>query len=243
MKRIALLLGSVVALAACTSQEPAKPTPPPALPKPAPVAEAPKPEAPKAGDAGTPDAKPLGMMEKYALWKAQKEADEKLAKELAEQESARLRKFDKTKLPVHQKLLAFEKKTRKDLDDAAEKLKGQSDAGAQMEKVAEKLRKPIEAQAKILRKMDPSGGNSNIGTDHDVVLNALANDYPAALAAAAAGDEKPLAEVRKEVDRRFDKMDKWLEEVKTSSDAKPGQEAKPAHAGKPGKAAKKGKKK
>jgi len=242
MKRIALVLGSVVALAACSSQEPAKPTSPPTPPKPAPVAEAPKPEAPKAGDAGTPDAKPLGMMEKYALWKAQKAADEKLAKELAEQEAARLRKFDKSKLPVHQKLLAFEKKTRADLDATAEKLKGQSDAGAQIEKIAEKLRKPIEAQAKILQKMDPSGGNSNLGTDHDVNLNLLANDYPAALAAAAAGDEKPLAEARKELDRRFDKMDKWLEEVKTSNDAKPGKEAKPAKPAKPGKAGKKGKK-
>jgi len=215
MKRIALLLGiGMVALAACSSQEPAKPAPPPAPPKPAPVAEAPRP-----ADAGSPDGKPLGMMEKYALWKAQKEADE----------------FDKGKLPMHTKLLAFEKKTRKDLDDAAEKLKGQSDAGAQMEKIAEKLRKPIEAQAKILRKMDPTGGNSNIGTDHDVNLNLLANDYPAGLAAAAAGDEKPLAEVRKELDRRFDKMDKWLAEVKTSSD-------KPAKAEKADKPAK-GKKK
>jgi hypothetical protein len=234
MKRIALLFGiGMVALAACTSQEPAKPTPPPAPPKPAPVVE-----APKSTDAGSPDAR-LGMMEKYALWKAQKEADEKLAKQLAEEEAARLRKFDKTKLPVHLKLLAFEKKTRKDLDEAAEKLKGQTDAGAQLEKVAEKLRKPIEAQAKILRKMDPSGGNSNIGTDHDVNLNLLANDYPAALAAAAGGDEKPLADVRKELDRRFDKMDKWLEEVKTANASQPSKEAKPA---KPTKAGKKGKK-
>lgn len=232
MKRIPLLLGiGMVALAACSSQEPAKPTPPPAPPKPAPVAEAPKPT-----DAGSPDARPLGMMEKYALWKAQKEADEKLAKELAEQESVRLRAFDKGKLPVHTKLLAFEKKTRKELDEAAEKLKGKPDAGAQMEKIAEKLRKPIEAQAKILRKMDPSGGNSNIGTDHDVNLNLLANDYPAALAAAAAGDDKPLAEVSKELDKRFDKMDKWLVEVKNSKD-------KPAKADKVAKADKKAKKK
>jgi hypothetical protein len=226
MNRIALLLGiGMVALAACSSQEPAKPTPPPAPAKPAPVAEAPKP------DAGSPDTRP-GMMERYAIWKAQKEADEKLAKQLADEESARLRAFDKTKLPIHLKLLAFEKKARKDLDAAAEKLKGQADAPAQMEKFAEKLRKPIEAQAKILRKMDPSGGNSNIGTDHDVNLNLLANDYPAALAAAAGGDEKPLLDVRKELDKRFDKMDKWLVEVK---DSKPVKEAKPAKAAKKGK--------
>lgn len=195
--------------AGCTENQPPKPAPSPATPKPV-VAEAPKPAS---ADGGTADAR-LGMMERYAIWKAQKEADEKLAKQLAEEEAARLRKFDKSKLPLHTKLLAFEKKTRKDLDDAAEKLKGKPDAPAQMEKLAEKLRKPIEAQAAILRKMDPSGGNSNIGTDHDVILNLLANDYPAALAAAMSGDEKPLAEVRKETDKRFQKMDAWIDEIK-----------------------------
>jgi hypothetical protein len=62
--------------------------------------------------------------------------------------------------------------------------------------------------------MDPSGGNSNIGTDHDVSLNLLANDYPAALAAAMAGDEKPLAEARAELDKRTKKMESWLDEIK-----------------------------
>jgi hypothetical protein len=178
-------------------------------------------------------------MEKHALWLAKKEADEKLAKELAAEESARLRKFDKTKLSTHVALLTFEKKTRKILDDAAESLKGKPDAAAQMEKVAEKQRKPIEAQAKILRKMDPSGGNSNIGTDHDVSLNLLANDYPAALAAAAAGDEKPLVDVRKELDSRVKKMESWLDEVKTAKDTQAADEPK---ATKPAKSEKKGKK-
>jgi hypothetical protein len=86
--------------------------------------------------------------------------------------------------------------------------------------------------------MDPTGGNSNIGTDHDVSLNLLANDYPAALAAAAGGDEKPLADVTKELDKRFAKMDGYLAELKT------WKAPKAAKAAKPGKAAKgkKGKK-
>ena len=83
--------------------------------------------------------------------------------------------------------------------------------------------------------MDPTGGNSNIGTDHDVSLNLLANDYPAALATAAGGDEKPLAELRTELDKRFAKMDKWLEDVKTSKAAKPAKAERPAKAGKQGK--------
>ena len=230
MNRISMLVGLALAFPACNEPEPPKPVAPP---KPAKVEEPPKPVA----DAGTGDARKLGMMEKYEIWKAQKAADEKLAKENAEQEAASLRAFDKSKLPVHLKLLAFERKLRKDLDAAAEKLKGKSDAAAQMEKLGEKNRKPIEAQAAILRKMDPKGGSSNIGTDHDVNLNLLANDYPAALAASLAGDEKPLADVRKELDKRFDKMDKWLDEVKASKPAKPEKASKAA------KGAKKGKKK
>jgi hypothetical protein len=232
MKRIVTFfgLGIVAFVAGCT--EPAKPTPPPPT-KPAPVVEAPKP-----ADGGAADAH-LGMMERHAIWLAKKQADEKLAKELAEAEEARLRKFDKTKLATHLALLAFEKKTRKAFDDAAEGLKGKPDAAAQMEKMADKQRKAIEAQAKILRKMDPTGGNSNIGTDHDVSLNLLANDYPAALAAAAAGDEKPLVDVRKELDSRVKKMESWLDEVKTAKDTQAADEPK---ATKPAKSEKKGKK-
>jgi len=145
-------------------------------------------------------------------------------------------------LATHLALLGFEKKTRQALDDAALSLKGKPDAATQLEKIADKQRKAIEAQAKILRKMDPTGGNSNIGTDHDVSLNALANDYPAALAAAASGDEKPLAEVSKELDKRFKKMESWLDEVKTSKEAKEPSAVKPAKGAKAAKKSKKGKK-
>jgi hypothetical protein len=195
-------------------------------------------EAAKAVDGGAADAR-LGMMERHALWKAKKEADEKLAKELAAEEEARLRKFDKTKLATHLALLAFEKKTRKAFDDAAENLKGKPDAAEQMGKIADKQRKAIEAQAKILRKMDPTGGNSNIGTDHDVSLNVLANEYPEALAAAAAGDEKPLLEARKELDKRVKKMESWLDEVKSAKEAKEPSAPKAAKKAKSAKKAKK----
>ena len=235
MKRIVIYLGLGIVVLAAGCTEPAKPTPPPP-PKPAPVVEVPKP-----ADGGAADAH-LGMMERHAIWLAKKQADEKLAKELAAEEESRLRKFDKTKLATHLALLAFEKKTRKAFDDAAEGLKGKPDAAAQMEKIADKQRKAIEAQAKILRKMDPTGGNSNIGTDHDVTLNLLANDYPAALAAAAAGDDKPLAEASKELDKRFKKMDAWLEEVKNFKETKEPAATKPAKGTKKAKPAKKGKK-
>lgn len=219
MPRISALLGIglLLSFTACTETPPPKP----AAPKPAPVVEAPKPV-----DAAATDARKLTMMEKHAIWKAKKEADEKLAKELAEAEAARLRKFDKANLAKHAKLLAFEKQTRKVFDAAAEKLKGKPDAAEQLGKLADKQRKGIEKQAALLRKMDPTGGNSNIGTDHDVSLNLLANDYPAALAAAAGGDDQPIAEARKELDKRFAKMDTYLAEVKTSKAGKAGRKSK-----------------
>jgi len=49
--------------------------------------------------------------------------------------------------------------------------------------LAGSLRAPIEATGKKMATIDPKGGNSNVTTDYDVMLNALANDYPEALVA------------------------------------------------------------
>ncbi len=210
MNRTRILLGATAVLvaAACTETKQPPRQPPPA-PKPAPVAEAPKP------DAGGGDAR-LTMMERHAIWKAKKEADAKLAAQLAAEEKARLIKFDKAKLPKHKALFAFELKTRKALDEAVEKLNGKLDAADQLKKLAASQRKPIEAQAKVLRAMDPQGGNSNIGTDHDVYLNLLANDYPEAVLAFFEHQTKPLADVRAELDKREKKIAAWLEELSAS---------------------------
>jgi hypothetical protein len=212
MKRISLVLtfSAMVLAAACKDETPpAKaPTAPPTAPT---VAAAPTVDAGHSADAH------LGMMEKYAIWKAKKEADEKLAVQLAAEEKARLLKFDKGKLQKHLTLLAFEEKTRAALDAAAEKLNGKIDAADQLKKVAASQRKGIEAQAAALRAMDPKGGSSNIGTDHDVALNLLANDYPEAILAFFEGNTKPLAEVRAEMDKREKKISAWLEEVKKDS--------------------------
>jgi hypothetical protein len=190
---------------------------PPVKPPPAPPPVVAKPAAPAAVvDGGAnPDAK-LGMMEKYAIWKAKKEADEKLAAQLASEEKARLIKFDKSKLAKHQALFAFEQKTRQALDQAVEKLNGKLDASDQLKKLATSQRKGIETQAAALRTLDPKGGNSNIATDHDVILNLLANDYPEAILEFFDGKTKPLAEIRSEVDRREKKIASWLEELQKS---------------------------
>jgi hypothetical protein len=207
MKRL-IYCGFVGVFFACSSSEP-PPQPKPAAAKPAPVEAAPA----ATSDGGSGDAR-LGMMERHAIWKAKKEADEKLAKELAEAENKRLLKFDKSKLPKHLALIAFEKKIRQELEATAEKVKGQPDAAKVVEKIVKKQRKAIEAQAKNLQKIDPTGANSNIGTDHDVTLNILADDFPSAIVDYASGDENTIVQVRAELDRRAKKIESWLEEVR-----------------------------
>jgi len=71
--------------------------------------------------------------------------------------------------------------------------------------------------------IDPKGGNSNVVTDYDVMLNSLANDYPQSLLAEVDGDKQPIAEQRAELDKRSRKIEDWLKQVKAS---KPGGKGK-----------------
>jgi hypothetical protein len=214
MKRTALLLVASATMLAAACKEPA-PAPAPKAPPP-PIAAKPAPPATPVDAGAASDARKLTMMERHAIWKAKKEADEKLAAELAAAEKARLIKFDKSKMSKHLAMFAFEKKTRETLDKAATKLNGKLDAADQLKKLASSQQKAISAQINGLRAMDPRGGNSNIGTDHDVVLNLLANDYPAAIVSFFQGQTKPLAEIRAELDKREKKISSWLDEVKKS---------------------------
>ncbi len=210
MKRIAFVLGVLSLSAACT--ETATPPAPPPPPPPAPILKL-------QADAGTPrdasaDRKLTQMEIKNNERLKRKAEEEALAAQLAAEEAARLKKFDKGKLPKHQALFTFEKKARQQLEDAATNLKGKPDAEAQIVKLAASMRKGLEAQAKVLKGIDPQGGNSNIATDHDVALNLLANDYPEAIALSFKGDDKPLADVRAEMDKREKKISSWLDELK-----------------------------
>jgi hypothetical protein len=158
----------------------------------------------------------LSMVEKARLHNERVAAERKLAAENAAAEKARLLKFDKGKLAKHLALLDFEKKTRLALDQAAEKLNGKIHAADDLKKLVAIQRKALEKQAAALRALDPKGGNTFIGTDHDVYLNLLSEDYPAAILDFFEGKTKPLAEVRAELDKREKKMTAWLEEVKSS---------------------------
>jgi hypothetical protein len=138
-------------------------------------------------------------------------AEAKVAAELATQEKQRLLKYDKGKLPLHKQVFAFILKTRAQYDKV---LKG-GDKG-QVENLRISLQKPIVAMGKKMATIDPKGGNSNVTTDYDVMLNALANDYPEAIDASFDGDKQPLAAQTAELDNRTKKIQDWLAEVKSA---------------------------
>jgi hypothetical protein len=192
-----------------------KDAPPPAPPPPA--AKAPPPAA--AGDAGAkpkmvanPDG--LSLAERMAKRQA---AEAKVAAELAAAEKERLLAYDRTKLPLHRQTFAFILKTRAQYDALARK--GPS-ARADLDKLRGSLGKPIEVAAKKMATIDPKGGNSNVTTDYDVMLNALANDYPAAIAVAFEGDKGPLEEQTAEMDKRTKKVEDWMTELSAAGGGK-----------------------
>jgi type IV secretory pathway VirB10-like protein len=181
--------------------EPVKPPPPP----PGPAVDA----APKPKMVANPDG--LSLADRMAKRKA---AEEKLATELASAEKERLLKYDKTKLPLHNQVFAFIVKTRGQYDSLEKKAGDKAKAKADLDKLRDSLQKPIAAEAKKMATIDPKGGNSNVTTDYDVMLNALANDYPAALSASFDGDKAALVEQKSELDKRTKKIEDWLAELK-----------------------------
>ena len=201
-------LTSGALLGGCGKDQP--PPAPPAPAAPAPPPPAPAPAKPKM--VANPDG--LSLADRIAKREA---AEKKLADELASQEKDRLLKYDKGKLPVHTQVFAFIKKARGQYDALEKKIAGASDkakAKQDVEKLALALHGPIEATGKKMATIDPKGGNSNVTTDYDVMLNALATDYPAALSTSLDGDPKALNEQKAELDKRTHKIEGWLAEVK-----------------------------
>jgi hypothetical protein len=209
-------------LGACSKTDlPPQPPPPtsPVKPPPPPPPESPPPQPPSA-DAAAKTLKMVANPDGLSLAEriAKREAEEKkVADALAAEENARLIKYDRTKLPLHTQVWAFITKTRGQYDALEKKLAGASDktkAKVEIEKLALQLRPAIVATGKKMATIDPKGGNSNITTDYDVMLNSLANDYPEALAASVDGDPKPLEEQKAELDKRSKKITDWLAALK-----------------------------
>ncbi len=193
----------MVGLGAACSNAPAPSAPPPAPPA------APPPPAPTPDAAAKPKmvANPDGLSLADRIAKRQA-AEKKLAAELAAEEQKRLLAYDKGKLPLHKEVFAAIKKYRA----AYAKAKTKED----VEKIRVGQQKAIEATGKKMATIDPKGGNSNVVTDYDVMLNAIANDYPDALELSFAGDKKPLDEQTAELDKRTKKIEDWLAELKAA---------------------------
>jgi hypothetical protein len=188
---------------ACSNEKPAAPPPAPAAPPPPPPAAAPTDAAAKPKMVANPDG--LSLADRIAKRQA---AEKKLATELAGEEQKRLLVYDKGKLPLHKEVFAAIKKYRAAYDHAKTK--------EDVEKIRVKQQKALEATGKKMATIDPKGGNSNVVTDYDIMLNAIANDYPDALELSFAGDKKPLEEQTAELDKRSKKIEDWLAELKAA---------------------------
>jgi hypothetical protein len=203
----------IAAVAAC-STEPSPSAPPPAA-APAPPSSPASPPGAAAGGADAASAsKPAKMVANpdglsLAERIAKRQADEtKLAAQLAVDEHKRLLAYDKGKLPLHKEVFAAIKKLRAAFDKAKTK--------DDVEKIRGSQQKMLEATGKKMATIDPKGGNSNVTTDYDVMLNALATDFPDALEASFAGDRQGLADQNAELDRRSKKIEAWLAELKSA---------------------------
>jgi hypothetical protein len=196
-------------LSACEKEAPPLPPPPAVKPTPPP---------PAADAAGKPkmvaNSDGLSLTERIAKREA---AEKKVADELAVQEHDRLVKADRAKLPLHTQVFAFITKTRAQYDALEKKLAGTTDKAAakgEYDKLAGSLNASIVATGKKMETIDPKGGNSNVTTDYDVMLNALATTYPVALDAAVDGDSKALEDLKADFDKRVAKITAWLDELK-----------------------------
>jgi len=219
-------LGFVLMLAGACSQTPQPTAPPPAT---SPVT----PPPPPGPDAGVPKPKMMANPDGLSLADriAKREAAEKkVAAAYAAVEHDRLVAYDRSKLALHTQVFAFITKTRAAWDALEKKLGGDKEAAkASIVKLAGSQRAGIVAMGKKMATIDPKGGNSNVTTDYDVMLNALANDYPAAIALSFEGDKPPLAEQRSELDKRNKKIEDWLAELgaaKGKPTGKPGKKKK-----------------
>jgi hypothetical protein len=154
----------------------------------------------------------LSLAERIAKREA---AEKKVAADLAKQERERLLTYDRGKLALHTQVFAFITKTRAAWDDLEKKSSGDAAKDkAAVEKLQGTQRASIVAMGKKMATIDPKGGNSNVTTDYDVMLNSLANQYPEALLASLDGAKQALGEEKAELDKRTKKITDWLAELK-----------------------------
>jgi hypothetical protein len=125
------------------------------------------------------------------------------------------RAYDSIHVDEHRALLAFVKKTRARYDQAATQLRGRpASVGARrIEQLQASQQRSIGAQIDALQGLDPTGSQSSLTADHGTNLNFLADEYPAAIIGALAGDPQPLEEIRAEMDRHQQNIQSALQNL------------------------------
>jgi len=209
-----MLAGLMLSTLACGKEAPPLPAAPPTAPITPPPAKlaAPQTDAGPAKSKMVANSDGLSLAERIAKREA---AAKKLGDENAAAEMDRLIKYDRGKLPLHVQTFAFITKTRDAWDALEKKLGADKEASkASVAKLAASQHAGIVAMGKKMATIDPKGGNSNVTTDYDVMLNALATDYPDALMASIDGAHQALGEQKAELDKRTKKITVWLAELK-----------------------------
>lgn len=121
---------------------------------------------------------------------------------LREEEEERRLRYDQQRAKEHEVVLAALEKARRRIDAATSKA-GVTAAKAAVDASLPALQKKVVA-------IDPKRQSSNLLSDYEAILAALAGPYPTARLASLAGDDKSLAELRSDIERRFAKARAWL---------------------------------
>lgn len=147
---------------------------------------------------------PIAGARAVALWR----------EHLAEEERERKALYDRRRLPDHQAVLSFLRKTKGSYDTATSK-------GAVLQ-LRRSLAPSLAATRLRLDKIDHWGGSSNVLVDYQRLLDAFADSYPNARIAALEGDGGKLAALQGEATSRLEKVADWLAfvaKVETDADA------------------------
>jgi hypothetical protein len=155
--------------------------------------------APGESEKGAPAAEPD---EPDPMVAAEREIAAEAQHAVAQGRLVQQRAYDTIHVDEHRALLSFVKKTRARFDQAAAQLRGRpASVGARrIEELQTSQLRAISARIDELQGLDPTGSQSALTADHGTNLNFLADEYPAAIIGALAGDPEPLDEIRAEMD-------------------------------------------
>jgi len=129
---------------------------------------------------------------------------------LREEEDERRQLYDREHAKEHAVVLAALEKALSRLD-AAKSKSALATAKAAVAASLPALEKKVDA-------IDPKRKSSNLLTDYEAILAALAGPYPDARLAALTGDDEPERELKADMDRRLEKARAWLDKEREAEE-------------------------